>query len=660
MNSSFSAPLRSLRLWATRRLWRLCADVTLSCVSFAIALSIYLDANNLNSFRFLTERTFLFGVVALVSFALTGLAFRSWRFVAIPDVIALVRDIGVAIAIFLSLQFTFNSAIQVPYSVSLVTFFVMIAALGGVRIAYRAAVEGMLAFPSKKTALVDGVYLLVYGATPETDAFLRSLQGGLAPGFHVVGIIDDDPHHADRRVCGVRVLGASGKLNEIIAQLNDAGARPDRLVVPAGVLSGDRLRDIVQAAAQSGLRVSRLPSASDLLKQAGAPFAFESLQITDILCREPVSLDLQSIDAMVRGKTVVVTGGGGSIGSELCRHLLMRMPAKLVIVDHSEFNLFVIQQELALLGEVTTIRAYLASVRDSKRIREIFEKENVDLVFHAAAYKHVPLVEHNPLEGIQTNVVGTANVADAAVAAGVAAMILVSTDKAVSPVNIMGLSKRSAEIYCQALDRECMAKNKPTRFIVVRFGNVLGSSGSVVPIFEEQIRRGGPVTVTHPEMTRFFMTIPEAVELMLQATAAGFVGSHWRGAIMVLDMGEPVRIVELAKRMIMLAGLVPDQDVMLKYVGLRPGEKLHEVLFDEGEKIEETDVAGIRLAHSQVPDYSRVAKVREMLLRLTREDDAARVRELLLSLLRNEQHDREWDGQEMLPGRGAANTSRIA
>ena len=616
--------------WASRRFWRLAIDVFLACTSFALAMVFHLGASGVGSTTANLVSVILFGGICLACFLLTGFSFRSWRFVTIPDIVSIVRDIGIPVAVFLLITRLFTPFDHIPSAVPLIAFFIMIATLGGARVSYRGIVEGAFSI-AKKSPPEGSVHILVYGATHETDAFLRALQSGAGPDFHVAGVIDDEPNRRDHKLRGVKVLGTLSQLKNVTERLAKASERPEFLVVPAGGLSSDRLREIVFAAAEAGLRTSRLPSARELLDKAGSAFAFEPVQVSDLLCREPVALDLDSIDAMIRGKSIVVTGGGGSIGSELCRHLLMRSPAKLVIVEHSEYNLFVIQQELAAFDDDGVVRTYLASVRDARQIQEIFTKEQVDLVFHAAAYKHVPLVEMNPLEGVLTNVVGTANVADAAVAVGAAAMILVSTDKAVKPANIMGLSKRVAEIYCQALDRHCMAKGKATRFIVVRFGNVLGSSGSVVPIFEDQIRRGGPVTITHPDMTRYFMTIPEAVELMLQGSAFGLTGLRWRGAILVLDMGLPVSITDLARRMIMLAGLIPDRDVAIKYVGLRPGEKLHEELFDDGELIEETGVCGIRLARSRALEFAQVYALREALLELTINDSAATIKELLKS-----------------------------
>ena len=461
----------------------------------------------------------------------------------------------------------------------------------------------------------DPIRLLVYGADSETDVFILGLQTKRGHPYQVIGIIDDDKTSRDRCIRGIEVLGGSADLSQIVKSFEGSPIKLSSLVLSPSRLQRQKLRAVVEAAAEAGLRTVRLPSACELVERANETFAFKPIEVTDLLGREPVDLELDRIAALIRGKSVVVTGGGGSIGSELCRHLLRRDPAKLLIIDHSEFNLFQIERELANIDRNRVVQPVLASVRDRDRIQTIFEKSRVDLVFHAAAYKHVPLVETNAIEGILTNVVGTSNVADAAAAVGASAMIMVSTDKAVKPSNTMGLSKRIAETYCQALDLDCARRGERTRCMVVRFGNVLGSSGSVVPIFEQQIRRGGPVTVTEPGMTRYFMTIAEAVELVLQGAALGVDHMRWTGAILVLDMGEPIRIVDLARRMISLAGFVPNQDIAIEFVGIRNGEKLHEQLFDDDETLETTDVAGIQLARSKIRDFRRMRELRDRIRR---------------------------------------------
>jgi FlaA1/EpsC-like NDP-sugar epimerase len=598
-----------------RRVGRILLDVGLSGLCFLLAMMLRLSSSAFEDGQILLVNLLIFSGVCAGVYLRTGLSVRSWRFVSMPDVLKMMRDTLIAVALFMILSFLISRLIAIPRSVPLIAWFIMITALGGMRVLYRCLIEGSLRFALKDFSRAQPVWLLAYAANAETDAFLHSLHSQTPHTHQVVGIIDDDRASRDRRIQGIKVLGGSADLPQIVESFAESSIMVASLVLPANGLPRQKLREIVDAAARAGLRTLRLPRTCDLLKKANEEFAFEPIELTDLLGREPVALRLDSIDALVRGKSVVVTGGGGSIGSELCRHLLRRGPAKLVIIDHSEFNLFRIERELAAIDRDGVVQPVLASIRDRERIEVIFAEARVDLVFHAAAYKHVQLVELNPVEGILTNVVGTSNVADAAAAVGAAAMIMVSTDKAVKPSCTMGLSKRIAEAYCQAIDLGVAERGQRTRFLVVRFGNVLGSSGSVVPIFEQQIQKGGPITVTDPAMTRYFMTIPEAVELVLQGSAFGFDRKAWLGAILVLDMGEPVPIVELARRMIRLAGAVPEKDIAIEFVGIRDGEKLHEELFDDNEILEATDIPGIRLARSQVESIHGMRELRDRILR---------------------------------------------
>jgi FlaA1/EpsC-like NDP-sugar epimerase len=330
------------------------------------------------------------------------------------------------------------------------------------------------------------------------------------------------------------------------------------------------------------------------------------IAIEDLLGRPQMPLDRDAMRAMVAGRRVAVTGAGGSIGSELVRQVAGFAPAELVLIEQSEFNLYTIEAEVRAAHAGLPCPAVLADVRDRRRIARLFETCRPEVVFHAAALKHVPLVELNPFEGVATNVGGTVNVADAAVAAGAGAVVVISTDKAINPTSVMGASKRIAERYCQALDLRGAAAGG-TRFVTVRFGNVLGSTGSVVPLFQRQIAAGGPVTVTHPEMRRYFMTTREAVELVLQAAALGLGDGAFGGKVFVLDMGEPVRILDLARQMIRLSGLRPDADIEIAFIGLRPGEKLFEELFHAGEDTVPTDVDGILLAAPMAGDVDALA-----------------------------------------------------
>ncbi|WP_442755768.1 polysaccharide biosynthesis protein [Methylocystis sp. JAN1] len=579
-----------------------------------------------------------FGCVYLA----TGLSFRSWRFVSVPDVFQLCRDVALAVLIFFALQASLTPSATLSWSSPIAAYCAILTLLGGVRVLYRASLEGKLPLGldqirNAKEAPAERENLLVYGATSETDAFLRSLRGTSNPSYHVVGIIEDDKASYDRSIRGVRVLGVSDRLEEIANFLRDSSVPVSTLVIPTNGVPRAKVRALVDAASKAQLRAVRLPDIHAVLSRKEGKIDFEPVVITDLLGREPVALNLSSIDSLIRGKTVLVTGGGGSIGSELCRQLLSHGPAKLVSIDHAEFNLYNIEQELAANDQNRAFRPILASIRDRERIFAIMREVRPQLVFHAAAYKHVPMVEANPVEGILTNVLGTANVADAAAEAGAEAVVMISTDKAVKPYCAMGLSKRVAEIYCQAMDASRAQKGNATRFMVVRFGNVLGSSGSVVPMFERQIRNGGPVTVTDPRMTRYFMTIPEAVSLVLQGSTFAMQRAESAGAIMVLDMGEPIRIVDLARRMISLAGYLPDRDIPISFIGVREGEKLHEELFDENEILETTDVAGIRLARSRIQGLHVMQGLRDYLRSAAATLDPESVMRMLREVIPNKE-----------------------
>ncbi len=598
-----------------RRFLRILLDLSLSAFSFLLAILLSTGVQAFENSHILWQSVTLFLAVCSAVYTTTGLSFRSWRFVSLSDMFLMARDIAAALAIFTLLTSMTDWPKSWPVSISLITYFAMVTLLGGMRVLYRSVNEGSAPFGLsdllRPQIQKETTNILAYGARGETDALVRALQSEKAHAFRVVGIIDDDRLSRDRHIRGIRVLGGTRDLPHIIEYFKASSIAVSKLVLPASGLSRRETRTIVDAATAVGLRTVRLPPTGDLLRKDGNTLEFEPVKVTDLLGREPIALQLESIDALIRGKRIVVTGGGGSIGKELCRQLFKRNPSKLIIIDHSELNLFEIERELSLLDDKRVIEPILASIREKDKIASILVDAKVELVFHAAAYKHVPLVEANPVEGILTNFIGTANVAEAAAAAGAAAMIMISTDKAVKPQNTMGLSKRIAETYCQAMDFHCAASERRTRFMVVRFGNVLGSSGSVVPIFDAQIRNGGPVTVTDPNMTRYFMTIPEAVSLVLQGSAFGLDHNASTGAIMVLDMGEPVKILDLATRMISLAGFVPDEDIAIRFVGVRDGEKLHEELFDEDETPETTLIPGIRIARSRIHDIRRMRALRD-------------------------------------------------
>ena len=423
--------------------------------------------------------------------------------------------------------------------------------------------------------------VLIIGAGEATKILLANLRDGKKQAYNVIGVIDDNTYKRNYKISGIEVIGTRFDIERICKE-----QKVDLIFFAISNISADNRKQILEICQETGAKVRILPGTADLIKNKSIMQNFRNVEIEDLLGRDPIKLDNKNIGSLIQNKVVLVTGGGGSIGSELCRQIIKYKPEKLVIVDIYENNLYNIEQELKFNFPKAKIEAIVASVRDKKRLNEIFAEYKPYLVFHAAAHKHVPLMETSPLEAIKNNVFGTYNTVNCADEYGVKRFILISTDKAVNPTNIMGATKRLCEMIVQA-------KNKVsnTEYAAVRFGNVLGSNGSVVPLFKKQIAIGGPVTVTHKDITRFFMTIPEAVSLVLQAMS-GAEG----GEIFVLDMGEPVKIYDMAVKLIKLSGLEPNVDIPIKVTGLRPGEKLYEELLMAEEGLTQTQFEKIHIA----------------------------------------------------------------
>jgi len=437
---------------------------------------------------------------------------------------------------------------------------------------------------------------VVVGVNATSELFIRATSNNPNAAFQVIAVLDWDGRNVGRSVHRVPVMGKVGDAQEVVECIKQMKVRPQRILISEQHPRFD-VEGLFSAAESLGLGVAYLPSPGELLR-SGKPgrAAVNDLTTQDLLRRPMVVLNDRELRGMIEGRRVLVTGAGGSIGSELCKQIAQFKPAELVMLDLSEYNLYTIGNQISEVAPELRKRGVLADIRDAERIRRVFDVHRPAIVFHAAALKHVHLVESNPDQGLLTNTIGTRNIADAAIAAGALAFVQISTDKAVNPAGLMGASKRLAEYYTQSLD---LGQNGPlngparTKFVTVRFGNVLGSSGSVVPLFQRQLEKGGPLTVTHPDMKRYFMTIGEAVSLVLQASAYGIKAPHERGRVLVLDMGQPVRVLEIARQMIKMAGYRPDEDIKIEFIGLRPGEKLEEELFDDSEDLIQTDVAGI-------------------------------------------------------------------
>ena len=496
-----------------------------------------------------------------------GLYRGIWRFASLPDLKRIMLAVGLGALLIPLVLVLFRLNVVVPRSVLILDPMLLILIMGGSRLAYRAWKEhrlsGVMHLNSKP--------VLVAGAGSAADFLLRELKRNPS-GFRVVGLLDDSRSKQGRLIQGIPVLGP----------LDAAALFAEKMQVQDVILAlpsaaHEVRKRITQICADAGLNVLTVPSLEDLVAGRVSVSSLRRIELEDLLGRDQVQLDDTGLHQLLTDQTVLVTGAGGSIGSELCRQIARFAPGKLVLFDISEYALYAIEQEFSERFSELNIVPLIGDVKNARRVNELMAEHSPAVVFHAAAYKHVPLMEdHNAWEALRNNVLGTQVVAAAAQAHGVARFVMISTDKAVNPTNVMGATKRLAEMVCQAMQQHASGASG-TRFVSVRFGNVLGSSGSVIPKFQQQIEAGGPITVTHPDITRYFMSIPEAAQLVLQA---GLMSEG--GEIVVLDMGEPVKIVELARLMIRLSGS-DENDIRIEYTGLRPGEKLYEELLADSE-----------------------------------------------------------------------------
>jgi len=509
-------------------------------------------------------------VVRAAVHATTGLFHGLWRYSGSRDLIALIKAATISTAIF-ALVVTFVGPKGLPRAVIVMDWIGSIVVVGGVRFSIRALRE--IAVQVAKPPPEGRRRLLIVGAGDAGEMLMREIVRTHAARYEVIGFVDDNTVKVGERIHNVPVLGPIVETPRLVSD-NEI----DEVIIAIPSASGKEMRQIVDLCSGTGAHIRTLPGMDKLIDGRVTVNQLQAVKIEDLLGREPVVLDNNAINAFVRSRVVLVTGAGGSIGSELCKQVARFGPRKIILVDQAENNLFHIHRALVREFPDVPVVPCVADICDTKRMETIFAAEKPHVVFHAAAHKHVPMMEENPGEAIKNNVFGTKKVADLSTLHGVEKFVMVSTDKAVNPTSIMGVSKRTAEIYVQAL-----SQRSKTQFVTVRFGNVLGSAGSVIPLFQEQIATGGPVNVTHPDMKRYFMTIPEACQLILQAGAMGMGGE-----IFVLDMGEPVKIVDLARDLIKLSGLVPNEDIEIKFTGIRPGEKLFEELSTSEENADKT------------------------------------------------------------------------
>ena len=543
-------------------------------------------------------------VTAGVVFPLSGMYRRHWFSASIRDVLI----VGSAAALMLTLVALLNlfglAAAGTPAGVYIVALFVAPPFLALERLARRINnnAVGLLLGGGKAQPKRGADSVLLVGTGTACDLFLRAIRNMPNPPFEPIGIVDDVEHTRGLVFQDVPIIGSVVDM-DTVREFFVTHPLPRHIVItePPAQFNESNIRDLLTWAEARGIGVRRLPGLFEL-HSFDETTATRTVEVhpNDLLHRPARVNDRRRLARRLTGRRIVVTGAGGSIGGELVRQIAANEPESLLLIDNSEFNLYSINKDLERFFPGVERQVQICDVRDRARVEYLFETYRPDIVFHAAALKHVPMVEANPREGVLTNVTGTRNVADAARNSGASAMVQISTDKAVNGTSVMGATKRVAELYCGALDRETERDAHGTRFMTVRFGNVLGSSGSLIPLFKEQIAKGGPLTVTDPRMERYFMTIREAVELTLMASAHGLEQKTERGAIFVLDMGEPVRIVDIAERMIRLSGLEPGRDIGIEYIGMRPGEKLYEELFDALETPRPSGLDGALLAASAV------------------------------------------------------------
>ena len=539
----------------------------------------------------------IFTSVASIVFISLRLDKIIWRYVSLGDMGKILRCVGLTIIIFIVCQFVYNRLDAFPRSFLVIEFFILTAMITSPRFLYRFLKDGEFGSFFEKSNHRRTPVLLI-GAGNESDLFIREMNRAKEAPYRVLGILDETDSRVGRSIRGVPVLGNLNAIFGVFKELEREGVAPQRLVITDPLIDGQAVMNISEIADKLGLPLSRMPQIADLgnMNSDVASFSIRPINVEDVLGRPQAVLDPLPVQSLIFSSTVLITGAGGTIGSELAQQIAAFEPAKIIILDNSEFNLYKINLQLEEKFPGVELHAILGDVQRLSDIENAIERYNPDIVIHSAALKHVPVAENNVIAAVRTNVLGTKNVASTVIKNNVKAMVLISTDKAVNPTNVMGATKKLSEMICTNFQ----LKSSSCQFVSVRFGNVLGSTGSVIPLFERQIASGGPLTITHPDMTRFFMTVKEASSLVLQAAAipADAIEKQ-KGNIFVLEMGEPVKIVDLAMQLIRLSGLRPSEDISISYTGVRPGEKLHEELFDQNETLLDTHISDIKLVSSR-------------------------------------------------------------
>jgi len=550
-----------------------------------------------------------FLIYAGVIYFIFGLHKNKWRFTSLPDLYNIFRAVTVLAVSLLALDYVLLSPdIYGRFFFGKITillyWFLQMALLAGSRVAYR---YFHYSRTLQRAKVRDATPTLILGRAADAEVLLRAIESGAVTKLWPAGVLSPSENDRGQSIRGIPVLGGLDDLEGVVGDMANRGSPVTRLVLTPSALAPEaRPEAILTRARRLGLNLSQLPS----LDADGPAVQLAPVSVEDLLLRPSVKIDYRRLEDFVQGKSVVVTGGGGSIGAEICERLVVFGAARLLVIENSEPALHTVCEALATRESNVEITGRLADVRDRTRIMSLISRFRPDIVFHAAALKHVPLLETDWDEGIKTNVFGSINVADAAVEAGAEAMVMISTDKAIEPVSVLGATKRLAEMYCEALNNECARRatggKHSTRLISVRFGNVLASNGSVVPKFKAQIEAGGPVTVTHPDMVRYFMTIREACDLVITAATHALGPVSGDVSVYVLNMGQPVKIVDLAERIIRLSGLEPDRDIEITFTGIRPGERLHEILFAREEETADIGIEGIVAARPVQPSLQSI------------------------------------------------------
>lgn len=534
-------------------------------------------------------------IVQSSCFYFSGIYKGIWRYSSTYDLIRLVRGVTIAVLMTLAAISLTNRLESLPRTVFFIDWLLLIMTLGGSRFSYRIWRDNI----SLKRDSTEFDKVIIFGANDTGEKLLREIKASPHLQLHVVAIIDNDNTKKGRSIHGVPVFSPVNRLYDIAKKYHVS-----KVLIADPRIQGKEIRKIVDAGKDLQLEYKTLPKYSDFINGKASLSQLKSLEPEDLLGREEVILDNTSLSTMSEGKTILITGAGGSIGSELCRQIAKFNPHKIIFFEQSEYNLYALEKDIKALYPTLNYHCLIGDIRNESDLDFAFAKYRPEIVLHAAAYKHVPMMEANPIEAVKTNVLGTINVSNFSLKYNVERFVMISTDKAVNPTNIMGATKRVAETYCQYIQK----KSVDTKFLMVRFGNVLGSSGSVIPLFKEQIEKGGPITVTHKDIKRYFMSIPEASRLVLQAGALGTGGE-----VFVLDMGSPVKIVDLAKQMILMSGLKVDEDIKIEFTGLRPGEKLYEELLLSGEGSLPTLHPLVKVAQAQGPVEDFTQKLKTLL-----------------------------------------------